>query len=48
MSGYMTPAWTVEDLSEGILPWGMPIDWITIAATVLISVGTTIVSDQRD
>lgn len=48
MDAYLTPAWTMEDLSDGIVPWGMPVDWVTIAATVLISVGTTLITDQRD
>ena len=46
MDTYMSPAWTVDAISEDLGSWLIPIDWITVVATVMIAVGTTIAAEN--
>ncbi len=46
MDTYMSPAWTVDAISDDLGSWLMPIDWITIVATAMIAIGTTLATDN--
>lgn len=48
MEVYVSPACTIESIVEdGIVGW-MPIDWLTVIANVMISVGMTLASRRTD
>jgi len=47
MNAYVAPMWAIEALSVDPGAWSAVVDWLTIAATVLIAAGTTIVSSHR-
>lgn len=46
MQAYISPEWTIEALPAVSGAWVMAVDWTTLAATVLIAVGTTIAADR--
>ena len=46
MQAYISPAWTIEAIPAVQGAWLVGVDWVTIAATVLIGVGTTVAAER--
>lgn len=39
MEGYISPAYTVDAIADDSVVGWMPVDWLTVIANVMISVG---------